>query len=190
MALTPHDQATTNVVRLEPALDARRLEALDRDLILRLERAFSLLRAGAVEAVGRNVWKVRGNRRTYWVGRIAGGRVTCDCPDFVGRQRACKHVCAAILFETLTGGGPQPPAATHPDADGAGAVDLDARVWLTPQGLQACIDIADSQFRRADAALWRHHRRTGHTEHDCAAMRRALYLWNHYCDKLARLLDD
>ena len=36
-----------------------------------------------------------------------------------------------------------------------------------------------------DAALWRHNARTGHTHHDCAAMRRADALWR----ELARALD-
>jgi hypothetical protein len=36
-----------------------------------------------------------------------------------------------------------------------------------------------------DAALWRHHERTGHTHHDCPAMRWADALWREW----ARALD-
>jgi hypothetical protein len=62
---------------------------------------------------------------------------------------------------------------------------------LTPLGAQAAaqlpplFDLLARDFRRVDAALWRHRARTGHTRHDCAAMRWADRLWR----ELAHALD-
>jgi hypothetical protein len=67
----------------------------------------------------------------------------------------------------------------------------DVRWALTPLGAQAAaqlpplFDLLARHFHRIDAALWRHHARTGHSTLDCAAMRWADRLWREW----ARALD-
>jgi hypothetical protein len=187
---------TTTTPRTQPTTAQAPVAILDLAAAAMAERPAEARRiAAAVQLVvgghvrpslsGVPLWFVRSQTSNllYIVHRtVVDGRPmwSCTCPDHTWRGGACKHVLAARLYRRLNGGPPSPPSAAP------------ATRWaLTPLGAQAAaqlpplFDLLARDFRRVDAALWRHHARTGHTHHDCAAMRRADALWREW----ARALD-
>src|SRR5579875_1559641 len=206
MAVTPYNQGTTgqHVVDLtvlnRQLTELDRVEALSTDTLRRLERAFILLRRPGAVRPSRNtacLYHVSGDSNAYIV-FVAQDYISCNCPDYREAGQLCKHCLAVILYRRFTGRGATPPAAARhvavPDAAVATAA-LNARVWLTPLGaaeaarLPSLWELLTRDFQRVDAALWRHHARTGHTHHDCAAMRWADRLWRELAHALDRALE-
>jgi hypothetical protein len=74
----------------------------------RLHRGHLLaVQEGAVESTAPGLFRVRSasGRGSYGV-RLDGLRWTCECPDYVDRQVACKHVAAVVEFLALAAGVP------------------------------------------------------------------------------------
>ena len=205
MAATPSNQPTTadpGVVALDALVRRQQafaaVQALSTDTLRRLERAFLLLRRpGAIRPGStESLYHVRGDADTYIVLLTPHG-ASCNCPD-AQQGHLCKHALAVILYQRFRGRGPHPPATTArhrvvPSTISADtAVDPDCRVWPTPLGAAAggdCWATTRQMFRRVDAAMYRHHERTGHGVGACAAQRRADALWQELAGALGRLAD-
>ena len=68
---------------------------------VRIVKAWSLLQSGKdeVRKIRRNYYLVKSQtkQKFYNVRKLKEGGWTCDCPDFVNRNIACKHVLAVQL---------------------------------------------------------------------------------------------
>ncbi len=82
----------------EPPPEASELARLAAAYTARAERAAALVRAGAVEALGRGRYRVR-SAGGGWYAVRAG---YCNCPDFAWRGAVpCKHLIAVELAGPL-----------------------------------------------------------------------------------------
>ena len=67
--------------------------AVDLD---RLERGVQL----SCVRLGQGRYRVSGGASEHWVEvGASGARPTCDCGDYLWRDRVCKHILAALLQE-------------------------------------------------------------------------------------------
>ena len=153
-ALTPTTQATTPALALGNQLHAadqlQVLAQLTPATLRRLERAFALLRQGAVQpACTTGSYWVRSQQggdqgsprgRADRVGcpdqylvTVTGQATLCTCPD-AAAGALCKHALAVVLHRRLGGGTPPPPVAARRSAPAwpmrcdAGGVDADAPI--------------------------------------------------------------
>ncbi|MBX5493253.1 MAG: SWIM zinc finger family protein [Chloroflexi bacterium] len=140
MALTP-TQATTapatlaTGTALHAADQLQLLAQLTPATLRRLERAFALLRQGAVQAgcTTGSYW-VRSQRTgDQYLVTVTGQAVACTCPD-AAAGALCKHALAVVLHRRLGGGDAPPPVAARrgpvawPMRCDAGGVDPDAPI--------------------------------------------------------------
>ena len=122
MALTPTAQATTAAYgvgnRLHAADQLQALAQLTPATLRRLERAFALVRQGAVRpGLARGTYWVRSQRTgdEYLVTVTATARgvaIDCACPDAAGGS-LCKHAPAVVLHRRLGGEDAPPPVAAR-----------------------------------------------------------------------------
>ena len=116
-ALTP-TQATTPAYVLGNQLHAadqlQILAQLTPATLRRLERAFALLRQGAVQpACTRGSYWVRSQRTgDQYLVTVTGQALACTCPDAAAGS-LCKHALAVVLHRRLGGGTPPPPVAAR-----------------------------------------------------------------------------
>jgi len=65
-----------------------------------VEKARRLLESGRVERIDREHYNVVGDHGTYTVALNYEGKVTCNCPGFLSKNR-CSHSAAVIILTKI-----------------------------------------------------------------------------------------